>query len=184
MTAAVHAAPRLTIGYLLRFLLAVICLLGVLLYGTTRLIVGLDTQDYSCLDQRVFFIDTQTRPTAADLEVGDLVAVRLTDAQRPATATWEPRTIMVKRVEASVPGTRITVSRDGISFELDGKRWTHGTALESAAKLGRSEASFERTFELKPGELFLMGDNPMSYDGRYYGPVTEAQVVGAVLWAI
>ena len=34
MTAAVHAAPRLTIGYLLRFLLAVACLLGVLLYGT------------------------------------------------------------------------------------------------------------------------------------------------------
>lgn len=184
MTAASHPARALTIGYLIRFVLAVSCLLGVLLYGTTRLILGVDTQDYSCLDQHVFLIDSHTRPTAADLVVGDLVAIRLTEAQRPTIATWEPHTIMVKRVEASVPGTRITISRSGISFELDGKRWTHGTALESSAKLGRSEASFERTFELKPGELFLMGDNPMSYDGRYYGPVTEAQVVGSVLWAV
>lgn len=178
------AQRPLTLGYLARFAGVVALLFLVMTYAASRLVIGIDDQVIKCLDHRVYLLDSGRHPRAADLKVGDLIAVRLTDAQTPRHVQWRPGVTMVKRVEASVPGTRITVSRQGIRFELKGKTWTHGTALETAAFLGRTEESFERSFVLKPGELFLMGDNPKSYDSRYYGPVSEAQVVGAVLWAI
>ena len=49
--------------------------------------------------------------------------------------------------------------------------------------LGVTPESFERAFTLGKGELFMMGDDPLSYDGRYYGPITDSQIVGRVLWA-
>lgn len=184
MLSSAPARRPLTVGHLVRFAAAAILLFAVMLYGSARFVIGIDDQVMKCLDYRVFVLDTFRQPKPLDLDVGDLIAVRLTADQRPSNVSWPEGITMVKRVEATVPGTRITVSREGIRFELNGRTWTHGTALESAALLGRTEASFERTFELKPGELFLMGDNLNSYDGRYYGPVTEDQVVGAVLWAI
>lgn len=152
-------------------------------YASQRYVIGLDTQDYKCLDDWFFVIDTWNRPTADEVSRNQLIAVVLTDAQTPANALWKPGQVMVKRAVATDPGDVIDVSPDGIRFSNGGEHWQHGTALEAARAIGTSEDALTRQITLTQGELFLMGDNPMSYDGRYYGPVNEDQIVGSVLWS-
>ena len=151
-------------------------------YASQRYVIGLDTQEYKCLDDWIFIIDTWDRPGAADVERNDLVAVVLTDAQTPANALWGPGQVMVKRAVAK-PDDVADISARGIAFKRGEEHWTHGTALEAAPALGISEEDLTRQITISQGELFLMGDNPMSYDGRYYGQVSEGQIVGSVLWS-
>lgn len=152
-------------------------------YASQRYVIGLDTQDFKCLDHWIFVIDTWDRPSADQVDRNDLIAVVLTDAQTPSNALWGAGQVMVKRAVATDPGDMIDVSADGIRFTHGAEHWQHGTALEAATALGKSEADLTRQMTLAQGELFLMGDNPMSYDGRYYGPVSEKQIVGSVLWS-
>lgn len=152
-------------------------------YLGSRYVVGLDTQENRCLDEWVYVIDTWHRPTAAEVQRDDYVAVALTDAQTPRNALWRAGQVMVKRAVAVQPGDQIKISRGGVTFEHGAEHWTRGTALEAATLLGKTPEDFERKLTLTDGQLFLMGDNPKSYDGRYYGPVDQNQIVGAVVWA-
>lgn len=151
-------------------------------YASQRYVIGLDTQEFKCLDDWIFIIDTWDRPAADAVGRNDLVAVVLTDAQTPANALWKPGQVMVKRA-VGTPGDMVDISSQGIAFAHGDAHWTHGTALEAAASLGISEADLTRQLTVAEGALFLMGDNPMSYDGRYYGQVHEDQIVGSVLWS-
>lgn len=152
-------------------------------YASSRYTIGLDTQDTRCLDEWFYVIDTWKKPTADDVERHDYVAVRLTTDQIPRNAKFGTGHVMVKRAMATEPGDQIQITREGINFSHGSEIWAHGTALEAAEKLGSTPEAFEREIQLGSGELFLMGDNPNSYDGRYYGPVREDQIVGTVLWA-
>lgn len=152
-------------------------------YASQRYVIGLDTQEYRCLDDWIFIIDTWDRPNAREVERNDLLAVVLTDAQTPTSALWRTGQVLVKRAVATDPGDVVDISAGGVAFAHGEDHWTHGTALEAAPALGLSEEALTRQLTLSQGELFLMGDNPMSYDGRYYGPVREEQIVGSVLWS-
>jgi len=153
------------------------------IYVAERYTFGIDSQKERCLNYRYFLIDRWQRPTAAELSKDELLAVHLTEKQRPPTARWTTDVVMVKRVVASEPGTIASVRRTGISFTHDGKTWTHGTALETARRLGHPEEFYERDFVLGVGQFFFMGDNPHTYDSRYYGPLDEEMIVGRVVWA-
>jgi len=172
---------NLAYGVKLTAMLATIGSVG--FYVSQRYTIGIDTQDFRCLDEMVFIIDRWERPAATEIERNDYVAVTLTSAQTPANAKFAPGHVMVKRAVATDAGDEVEISRDGIHFSNGEEIWSHGTALEAAPMLGRKIEDFERTEVLGPGELFIMGDKINSYDGRYYGPVTEAQIVGTVVWA-
>lgn len=152
-------------------------------YAGTRYTIGLDTQDARCLNEWFYVIDTWRKPTAAEIRRDDYVAVRLTAAQTPRGALWQPGQVMVKRAEASQPGDVVTVTEAGVQFRRGADTWRHGTGLEAARMIGSTPEAFERTLTLEPGQVFLMGDHQNSYDGRYYGPVSEQQIVGRVVWA-
>ncbi|MBU2959149.1 S26 family signal peptidase [Paracoccus sp. 1_MG-2023] len=152
-------------------------------YASQRYVIGLDTQDTRCLDEWFFVIDTWARPSAAEVRLNDYIAVALTPEQTPPHAKWKPGHVMVKRAVATRAGDRIEISGTGAMFSHGAEAWRHGTALEAAPALGLDVAALTREIVLEEGELFLMGDHPMSYDGRYYGQVDEEQIVGAVLWA-
>lgn len=152
-------------------------------YISERYVLGLDTQETRCLDEWIYVIDTWDRPTAAETERDQYVAVGMTDAQTPDNALWSPGQVMVKRAVATKPGDAVTVGHDGVRIRRGDAAWTHGSGLAAAHKLGLSADALSRQFILGPGEMLLMGDHPMSYDGRYYGPAHEDQVVGRVLWA-
>ncbi|WP_420404226.1 conjugative transfer signal peptidase TraF [Nisaea sp.] len=53
-----------------------------------------------------------------------------------------------------------------------------------ADRAGRPLPRWNECRELVQGEFFLLGDAPDSFDSRYFGPVTSAQVIGrlAPLW--
>lgn len=152
-------------------------------YLGSRYSIGLDTQEYRCLDEWIFVIDTWNVPDARDVDRNQYLAVRLTPDQTPENALWPPGMVMVKRAVATDEGDIVSISRDGISFSHGDEHWQHGTGLEAAESVGNSIEQFERELTLREGEVFMMGDNPMSYDGRYYGPISEDQIVGTVIWA-
>jgi type IV secretory pathway protease TraF len=158
-------------------------LCGSIAYAGARYKVGLDTQEYRCLDEWVYIIDTWDVPDADDVKRDDYVAISLTAEQTPANALWQPGQVMVKRAVATDEGDVAHISAEGISFSHGPEIWAHGTALEAATSLGHAPEFYERDIALKDGELFMMGDRVKSYDSRYYGPISEEQIVGRVVWA-
>lgn len=154
------------------------------LYAQARYTIGVDTQTYRCLDQKWFLIDRWNKPNLGDLETGDLVVVSMLAEQRPANAKWPVGQVMIKRLLAGAAGTTMSVTPEKISFtDSDGDQWTWGTGLEAAELLGMTKAELTREETLEDGEMFLMGDKPLSFDSRYYGKAYEEQIIGKVLWA-
>ncbi len=172
----------LTWGYCLKLTALLATLAGTATYASSRYVVGLDTQDTRCLDEWVYIIDTWAKPKASEVQRDDYVAIVLTLDQTPATAKWHFGQVMVKRALATA-GDEVSVTRDGVTFSNGSDQWKHGTGLQSAPLLGKAPDSYLASYSLSDGQLFMMGDNPLSYDGRYYGPISENQIVGSVVWA-
>ena len=181
-----HVTPAAK-GSWLVFAIKAVVILGLIagfwIYVAQRYTLGIDAQTVRCLPYRYFLIDRWQKPTTAELVRGESIAARLTGKQRPPNARWTTEMIMAKRAVAFVPGTVVSVRESGISFALNGETWTHGTALETARRLGHEPGYYERDYVLEPGQFFFMGDNPHTYDSRYYGPLDEAMIVGRVVWA-
>lgn len=170
-------------GFAIKVSVTLTLCLSFWIYVSERYTLGIDDQKDRCLPYRFFLIDGWQRPSAADLERGEMIAVHLREAQRPANARWTTDTIMVKRAVASHPGTIARVRRDGITFQSGTETWTHGTALETAARLGHKVEDYERDYVLQPGQFFFMGDAPHTYDSRYYGPLDDTMITGRVVFA-
>jgi conjugative transfer signal peptidase TraF len=104
---------------------------------------------------------------------GDVVAVR------PPSAAWpylrslgvRPGARLLKRVAAAA-GDRVC-ARDTVVT-------TPARRVDAAAadRRGRALPRWRGCRRLAPGELFVLGDTPISFDSRYFGPVAEAQVDG------
>lgn len=168
--------------YGVKFVAVVASLAGTAIYAAERYVIGLDTQDTRCLDEWVYIIDTWVKPTASDVQVDDYVAIVLNESQTPQTAKWRFGQVMVKRAMATA-GDDVEVTLDGVKFSDETASWEHGTGLQAAPLLGQNPDSYLAHYKLADDQLFMMGDNPISYDGRYYGPIKENQIVGAVVWA-
>ncbi len=88
---------------------------------------------------------------------------------------------LLKRV-AALAGQEVDY-QDG-SILIDGRPWP-GTAIRQLDRQGRA-LPLARTFpyQLAPGEVFLLGEDPLSLDSRYLGALPEAAVLGVYrpLW--
>ena len=119
---------------------------------------------------------------AGRLEVTDLVAVAAPEplASFLADGGYLPRdTPLLKRV-VGVPGQ--TACRAGLLITVDGVEM--GTALERD-RIGRPLPDWQGCRVVAEGEIFLMNwDVPNSLDGRYFGPIPSASVIGRAvpLW--
>ena len=170
-----RAAPRGRRSYR-RFLmravpLSILVAAGVW-YATDRYRVGIDDQLNPCLpDTRVVLIDT------ADHEVGlgELVAFTA-HGQEPFISDG---TTVVKMV-LGMPGDRVVVGADFV--------WVNGMVvaegLDLIGTLGRPAEDFTRSFIIPEGSVFPMGLTRDSYDGRYYGALSTASIIGQAwrLW--
>lgn len=116
------------------------------------------------------------RPLPPSFRVGSIVLTRLPAdaaalaAQRGYLPTRIP---LLKRVGAVAP-QEVCV--------FDALVWIDGVpvaAVRSADRLGRPLPSWPQCRRLQAGELFLLSTtNPVSFDSRYFGPVSASAVIG------
>ncbi len=112
---------------------------------------------------------------------GDLVLVSPPEsaAKLAATRGYLPGGVpLIKRV-AAVAGDDVCAFDGAIIVNGGIVAWQR-----KADRAGRSLPRWTECRELLQGEFFLLGDAPDSFDSRYFGPVTSAQVIGrfAPLW--
>lgn len=155
---------------------AVVSTLGVGLWFQQNFKIGLDNQINPCLEARLFLIE---RHPPKEFQVGQLyVFVRYVRGLKPPYRLY-PKT-WLKRLAAK-EGDRVILDEQGAFFVNGIKLRNTLPLLENS---GKSIRDFRLNRVLQPGELFFLGDTENSYDSRYWGIVTQAEVKGQAwkLW--
>lgn len=120
--------------------------------------------------------------TPDDLAVGDIVLAQAPAALVPLFAArgYLPAGVPLLKRVAVLPGS--TVCRDGLQITIDGIVTDQARERD---RLGRLLPAWQGCRRLGRGEVFLMNrDVPDSLDGRYFGPVPVASIIGRAvpLW--
>ncbi|MEJ5976601.1 S26 family signal peptidase [Novosphingobium sp. PS1R-30] len=117
----------------------------------------------------------------AAIERGDLVAAHLPGRVRALAAErrYVPASVPVIKRVAGVPGDLVC----GMSAQVT----VNGAPVASRRQrdaAGRLLPHWHGCERLLPGRVFLLGDAPDSFDGRYFGPIESAGVLGEarLLW--
>lgn len=122
------------------------------------------------------------RVRRAVIQRGDLVLVRTPDAvaKFAAQRDYLPMGVpLIKRV-AAVAGDHVCAANGTIS--VNGKAIAHQLQVDNT---GRSLMRWQGCETIKSGALFLLMEGAKtSFDSRYFGPVSKANVIGtlAPLW--
>lgn len=132
------------------------------------------------------------RASAGTLRDGDVVAVCLSDpAHHQVEAMAQARYYvrpdgmgacsyrghrfapLVKRIVA-VPGQEVVIGRQGIF--VNGRLQAQSMPLK-ADSAGRALPQISFSGRLAAGTYVVMGENPLSYDSRYFGPIPRSDVL-------
>ncbi|HEV2605619.1 MAG TPA: S26 family signal peptidase [Microvirga sp.] len=113
--------------------------------------------------------------------VGELKVTQLVLARPPEPLAtyldeggYVPRGVPLLKRIAALPGQH--VCRDGRELKIDGVTW--GLTRERD-RAGRDLPAWYGCRTVAEGEVFLMNwDEPASLDGRYFGPIPAASIVG------
>jgi conjugal transfer pilin signal peptidase TrbI len=135
-------------------------------YGLARYDFGFDSQVNRCLHPyRAFAIDTWNQ----EISVGNYLAFHAHNMG----PFFDDGQVVVKQV--------VAISGDTVEIR-NGKVFINGAfsfgGFQEAGLKGQPLESFNGTTVLGEGEYFMYGWHPLSYDSRYWGPVSEAQVIG------
>lgn len=113
---------------------------------------------------------TRTWPRAGDLA---LVRLPANVAVLAARGAYLPRSAFLLKPVTAVPGDRICRVSDRIFVN------GHFMALARwADRLGRSLPAWSGCRTLAAGELFLLANDPDSFDSRYFGPLAQQHIIG------
>lgn len=156
-------APR---GELVRAA-AVVAIIGLFgLMFNTRFGVFLDVAETRCMPERVYL----GYPRTEKLERGDIVSFRANNRQMFDLMTGN----RIAKIIAGIPGDHVVSNRDGafVNGVQVGER--NPISLKNLAAKGKTPIDIDRV--LLPGELFVVGTLPRSFDSRYWGVLPEASV--------
>lgn len=115
-------------------------------------------------------------------DLGDGREQRIVVDQRGVMIDGVFRGVAVIKEVAGVPGDRIAVDENGV--RVNG---THRGVLLHAAEggklwaMGRRVSDYLRNEPVPAGHLWMMGTNERSYDSRYWGYITDEQVIGRAI---
>jgi conjugal transfer pilin signal peptidase TrbI len=131
------------------------------------------TKGVSCLPYRLFLVDLTDRNASR----GEYVAF-VSRQMEPfyVNGTW------VVKIVAGMPGDHVQVSESGVA--INGSRWgglVHLRAGERLWRMGRRVKDVVRDEHIPQGRLWMMGTHPRSYDSRYWGYISNEQVVGRAI---
>ena len=104
---------------------------------------------------------------------GSIVAIRQPETVRSYLGSlgMPAETRLIKRIAAT--GGDL-VCRRGDRLEIGGRT----VAVREADRQGRRLPQWRGCRRLAPGEQFLLGDTPNSFDSRYFGPAPDAAIEG------
>lgn len=116
-----------------------------------------------------------------DIGAGDMVLARVPEQWRSLAAgrRYIPANVPLVKRAAAVPGD--TVCAYGGHIFVNGHRIAERRTFDG---LGRPMPWWTGCVTLHAGAHFLLMDNPASFDGRYFGPTGQADVIGRarLLW--
>jgi len=130
--------------------------------------IGLDLASVRCLPWRVYFI-TYGQPK--ELHRGEYVAFVPTNGLMGEH--FDGKT--VGKMVAGLPGDKLVV-KNNIAYvgdHLIGE-------LILTEKLGKKPGDFDRTETVPAGKVLVVGTEPRSYDGRYWGFLDQRSIIGRV----
>lgn len=157
------------------WLKAALVVLAILAGGEGARVLGrdyrleLDLQEIPCLPARVWVVSLD-RPMT--FSVGDVVAFK-TDQAAPY---FKPNELMGKRV-AALPGDRYAVV--GHQFFINGAPRARLTLCDDKPV---ARYCADRAGAVGQNEVLLLADHPLSFDGRYWGPLATTQIIGRIVW--
>jgi type IV secretory pathway protease TraF len=82
-----------------------------------------------------------------------------------------------RELRESLPGDTVEIEIGGVS--VNGVLWPESKPLARDSSGRRLEHYPFGAHRVRPGELWLLSDNPRGWDSRYFGPVALANVVSA-----
>lgn len=131
--------------------------------------LGLPSAQFSgCLSYDVFLVSK----IDSSVKRGGIYAVTL---DRPLLGKISAGAKLIKIV-AAVGGDTVRIESDGV--------WVNETTfypvpLDVVARHRHmNPAQLKKTFTVPLGELFLLGNTPISYDSRFWGTINEKNVIG------
>lgn len=125
--------------------------------------VFIDTSELRCLPERVYIGYPKTR----DSEVGDIVS--FVSTERETLGIF--RGHRLAKIVMARAGDRVTSDENGVS--INGKFIAIRSEISLQKLKDRKLAPLNMDRVLEPGELFVMGTMPRSFDSRYWGVVNE-----------
>lgn len=134
-------------------------------YLTDRYSVGIDPQEKTCLQWRVFVIDKHDTV----IERGEIFAFR-SESMDPY---FKDGSQVIKVVDG-VPGDRVKVTQDKVSVN----DVVVGKGLLLSKKLKKPKSRYVRDEIVPEGKYWFMGRSEDSFDSRYWGYVSKSNVIG------
>ncbi|QGW99237.1 S26 family signal peptidase [Aeromonas veronii] len=137
-------------------------------YGfINRYRIGIDPQNEKCLPgYTVFLIDMHDR----SLQKGAIYAFHAKNMQ----PFYRDGTRMVK-ILSGIPGDIVQIDETW-NTTVNGE--VVGEGLQLARRLHLNESQFYGKQKLTDGHYWFMGKSPFSFDSRYWGTVSDEQIIG------
>ena len=147
-------------------LLAVVASMGYAFQS--RFQIGIDPQKTLSMEKRVFLIDTKDQ----HLERGGIFVFKTQGAE----PVYADGTELVKRV-VGMPGDRVEIT-PYFDILVNGERVARGLWHLRQLEQGEVRKKFTGTRVLNDNEYWVTGRSFKSFDSRYFGPITSAQIKG------
>jgi len=161
-------AAKLQRFFVIEFLLVAMI---VLLRAYPVLSLAVDLHPERCLENIKFAALLHFKPTAFEIRKGDLIYWRPTGA-----LAYVEDEYVVKRV-VGVPGDVLEISGDDIRINNQ----VVASGLPSRPIERVSARSYDKLESIPKDAFFVLGDNPLSYDSRYWGYVPYSSVEGRAI---
>ncbi|MBB1439065.1 signal peptidase I [Shewanella sp. SG41-4] len=131
-----------------------------------RFTIAVPSQEYSCLFASYFLVDKQD----INIKRNRLIAFSLPTN----TPYFSKGTRWIKKL-VGMPGDHIVVSVDAVS--VNGIVYKNNMR-QLLMKIDVDEADVVKDFYLNDGQYFVIGETPLSYDSRFWGPIQRDDMIG------
>lgn len=137
-----------------------------ILFLASKFTIAVPSQEYSCLFASYFLVDKQT----VNIQREHLIAFKLPKN----TPYFVKGSRWIKKL-VGMPGDHIVVNVDAVL--VNGKSYKNNMR-QLLMKIDATEADVTRDFYLADDQYFLVGENPLSYDSRFWGPIQRGDMIG------